>query len=461
MPAKILVVDDEARMRRVLQMMLEGSGYQVDLAEGAEKALARMKGSAFSLVITDMKMPGMSGLELLKEIKEADEDIPVIVMTAYGTIPTAIEAMKAGAHDYVLKPFDMEEMKAVVEKALEVEKLRRTSQYLQEELEAKYQFDNIVGESSQMKEVFRLISQVAPTKSTVLIFGESGTGKELIARAIHRRSPRAKQPFVVVNCAALPENLLESELFGHLKGAFTGAHRDRRGRFTLADGGTIFLDEIGAMSLGLQAKFLRVLQEKEFEPVGGTKSIRVDVRIIAATNQDLKKAVEEGRFREDLYYRLNVVPVHLPPLRERKEDIPPLTYHFLRRYSQELGKDVREISPEALESMLQYDWPGNIRELENAIERAMVLSKGSTLSVETLPLASAGREAEVSHENISYQEAKKVVLESFERRFFTRILREAGGNVSQAARRAQIDRKNLYQKMKELRINPKDYQRGG
>ena len=457
MPAKILVVDDEAKMRRVLQMMLEENGCQVDLAEGAEKALSRMKEVTFSLIITDMKMPGMSGLQLLKEIKKLDEGIPVVVMTAYGTIPTAIEAMKAGAHDYVLKPFDMEEMKTVVEKALEREKLLRRSQYLQEELEAKYQFDNIVGESSKMKEVFRLISQVAPTKSTVLVSGESGTGKELIARSVHHRSPREDQPFVVVNCAALPENLLESELFGHLKGAFTGAHRDRRGRFTLADGGSIFLDEIGAMSPGLQAKILRVLQEKEFEPVGGTRSIQVDVRIIAATNQDLKMAVEEGSFREDLYYRLNVVPIHLPPLRERKEDIPLLAYHFLRRYSQELTKGVSEISPEALGLMLEYDWPGNIRELENAIERAMVLSKGNTLSVETLPLVSSSQEAEVGDENISYQEAKKAVLESFERRFFTRILKEAGGNVSQAARQAQIDRKNLYQKMKELRLNPKDY----
>ncbi|MCK4261858.1 sigma-54-dependent Fis family transcriptional regulator [bacterium] len=457
MPAKILVVDDEAKMRRVLQMMLEENGCQVDLAEGAEKALSRMKEVTFSLIITDMKMPGMSGLQLLKEIKKLDEGIPVVVMTAYGTIPTAIEAMKAGAHDYVLKPFDMEEMKTVVEKALEREKLLRRSQYLQEELEAKYQFDNIVGESSKMKEVFRLISQVAPTKSTVLVSGESGTGKELIARSVHHRSPREDQPFVVVNCAALSENLLESELFGHLKGAFTGAHRDRRGRFTLADGGSIFLDEIGAMSPGLQAKILRVLQEKEFEPVGGTRSIQVDVRIIAATNQDLKMAVEEGSFREDLYYRLNVVPIHLPPLRERKEDIPLLAYHFLRRYSQELTKGVSEISPEALGLMLEYDWPGNIRELENAIERAMVLSKGNTLSVETLPLVSSSQEAEVGDENISYQEAKKAVLESFERRFFTRILKEAGGNVSQAARQAQIDRKNLYQKMKELRLNPKDY----
>ena len=457
MPAKILVVDDEAKMRRVLQMMLEENGCQVDLAEGAEKALSRMKEVTFSLIITDMKMPGMSGLQLLKEIKKLDEGIPVVVMTAYGTIPTAIEAMKAGAHDYVLKPFDMEEMKTVVEKALEREKLLRRSQYLQEEMEAKYQFDNIVGESSKMKEVFRLISQVAPTKSTVLVSGESGTGKELIARSVHHRSPREDQPFVVVNCAALSENLLESELFGHLKGAFTGAHRDRRGRFTLADGGSIFLDEIGAMSPGLQAKILRVLQEKEFEPVGGTRSIQVDVRIIAATNQDLKMAVEEGSFREDLYYRLNVVPIHLPPLRERKEDIPLLAYHFLRRYSQELTKGVSEISPEALELMLEYNWPGNIRELENAIERAMVLSKGNTLSVETLPLVSSSQEAEVGDENISYQEAKKAVLESFERRFFTRILKEAGGNVSQAARQAQIDRKNLYQKMKELRLNPKDY----
>ncbi|NOX97128.1 MAG: sigma-54-dependent Fis family transcriptional regulator [Nitrospirae bacterium] len=460
MPAKILVVDDEAKMRRVLQMMLEENGYKVDLAGDGEKASNKIKQSDFDLVITDMKMPKKSGLKLLREIRKVDEELPVIVMTAYGTVPTAIEAMRAGAYDYILKPFDLEEMKAVVKKALAVEKLLRRSRYLQEELEAKYQFEDIVGKSIKMQEVFKLISQVAPTKSTVLISGESGTGKELIARAIHFHSPREKEPLIVVNCAALPETLLESALFGHVKGAFTGAHRDRRGKFELADGGTIFLDEVGAMSLNLQAKLLRVLQEKEFERVGGTGSIPVDVRIIAATNKDLKKAIEEKTFREDLYYRLNVIPVYLPPLRERKDDIPLLAYHFLRRYNQELKKNIKEISPETLELMAAYNWPGNIRELENAIERAVVLGKGECLAANTLPLSLANGSASFrkTDDNLSYQEAKKEVLQSFEKRFLSKVLSKARGNVSRAARLARLDRKNLYQKMKELNINPKDYQ---
>jgi DNA-binding NtrC family response regulator len=406
-----------------------------------------------------MKMPGKDGLELLHHIRRIDEELPVIVMTAYGTVSTAVEAMRAGAYDYILKPFDLEEMRAVVGRALAMQKLLRQSRYLQEELEAKYQFEDIIGKSPRMQAVFKLISQVAPTKSTVLISGDSGTGKELIARAIHFHSPREKEPLIVVNCAALPETLLESELFGHVKGAFTGAHRDRRGRFELADGGTIFLDEVGAMSLNLQAKLLRVLQEKEFERVGGTGSIPVDVRIIAATNQDLKKAIEEGTFREDLYYRLNVVPIHLPPLRERKDDIPLLAYHFLRRYSQELKKDIKEIAPEAMELMLNYNWPGNIRELENAIERAIVLGTGERLSADTLPLPLAnGPALRNTAANLSYQEAKKEVLQSFEKSFFSKILSKAGGNVSQAARLARLDRKNLYRKMKELNLTPRDYQ---
>ncbi len=459
MPAKILVVDDEVKMRRVLQMMLEESGYQVGLAKDGEDALEKTKQAGFDLVITDMKMPGKDGLELLRDIRKIDEEMPVIVMTAYGTVPTAVGAMRAGAYDYILKPFDLEEMKAVVEKALAMEKLRRQSRYLQEELEAKYQFEDIIGKSAKMQEVFKLISQVAPTKSTVLISGESGTGKELIARAIHFHSPREKEPLIVVNCAALPETLLESELFGHVKGAFTGAHRDHRGKFGLADGGTIFLDEVGAMSLNLQAKLLRVLQEKEFERVGGTGSIPVDVRIIAATNQDLKKVIGEGTFREDLYYRLNVVPIHLPPLRERKDDIPLLAYHFLRRYSRELKKHIKEITPESLELMVSYDWPGNIRELENAIERAIVLGMGEHLSADTLPLPLAdGPVSKKTADNLSYQEAKKEVLRLFEKKFFSRILSQARGNVSQAARLARLDRKNLYQKMKELNLNPQDYQ---
>ncbi len=459
MPAKILVVDDKAKMRRVLQMMLEENGYQVGLAEDGEKALDKMKQANFDLVITDMKMPGKNGLELLRDLRKIDEELPVIVMTAYGTVPTAVEAMRAGAYDYILKPFDLEEMKVIAGKALAMGKLLRRSRYLQEELEAKYEFQDIVGKSPRIQEVFKLVRQVAPTKSTVLISGESGTGKELIARAIHFHSPRQKEPLIVVNCAALPENLLESELFGHVKGAFTGAHRDRRGRFELADGGTIFLDEVGAMSLNLQAKLLRVLQEKEFERVGGAGFVPIDVRIIAATNQDLKKATEEKTFREDLYYRLNVIPIRLPPLRERKDDIPLLAYHFLHRYNRELGKNIKEIAPEALELMLNYDWPGNIRELENALERAIVLGTEGRLSADILPLPLAeGLALKKSGPNLSYQEAKKEILQSFEKSFFSKILKETRGNVSQAARLARLDRKNLYQKMKELNLNPRDSQ---
>ena len=459
MPAKILVVDDEVKMRRVLQMMLEENGYQVVLAGDGEKALDKTGGGNFDLVITDMKMPGKDGLELLRDLRKIDEELPVIVMTAYGTVPTAVEAMRAGAYDYILKPFDLEEMKTVVEKALAMEKLLRQSRYLQEELEAKYEFQDIIGKSPRMQEIFKLVRQVAPTKSTVLISGESGTGKELIARAIHFHSPREKEPLIVANCAALPVALLESELFGHVKGAFTGAHRNRRGRFELADGGTIFLDEVGAMNLDLQVKLLRVLQEKEFEQVGGTGTISVDVRIIAATNQDLRKAIEEGTFREDLYYRLNVIPLHLPPLRERKGDIPLLAHHFLRRHSQELGKNIKDIAPEVLELMLNYDWPGNIRELENALERAVVLGTGESLSADTLPLPPANipGSGEIK-DHLSYQEAKKEFRQSFEKRFFGKLLKRARGNVSQVARLARIDRKNLYQKMKELNLHPRDYQ---
>ncbi len=447
----ILVVDDELKMRRVLQIALEEEGYSVAEAKNGEEAIKKISEAAFHLVIADMKMPVMDGMELLRRIRELDEKLPVIIMTAYGTVATAVEAMKQGAYDYILKPFDVEEMKLIVSRALNVERLVKEKEFQQEELKTKF---NIISASPQIQEVSELIGKVADIKSTVLICGESGTGKELVARAIHFGGKRAERPFIVVNCAALSETLLESELFGHVKGAFTGAHTDHRGRFELADGGSLFLDEVGAMSQALQSSLLRVIETKEFERVGGTRTIRVDVRIIAATNMDLKKAIGEGTFREDLYYRLNVVPIELAPLRERPEDIPLLAKYFLSLYSRELRKEIKEISPSAMKLLSSYDWPGNVRELENVIERAVVLARGKILQNKDLPLDLSLRK----WDNIkidSYQDAKKEVLESFEREFFTGILRATGGNITEAAKLSGMDRKNFYEKLKKLDIEPK------
>ena len=447
----ILVVDDELKMRRVLQIALEEEGYSVAEAKNGEEAVRKISKTAFHIVIADMKMPVMDGMELLRRIRKLDEKLPVIMMTAYGTVATAVEAMKQGAYDYILKPFDVDEMKLIVSRAIEVGHLIKEKEFQQEELKTKF---NIISASPQIKEVSDLIRKVADIKSTVLICGESGTGKELVARAIHFGGKRAERPFIVVNCAAISETLLESELFGHVRGAFTGAHVDRRGRFELADGGSLFLDEVGAMSQALQSSLLRVIETKEFERVGGTRTIQVDVRIIAATNMDLKKAIEEGIFREDLYYRLNVVPIELASLRERPEDIPLLAKHFLSLYSRELRKEIKEISPSAMKLLSGYDWPGNVRELENVVERAVVLARGKILQNEDLPLDLSLRKWDNDKVD-SYQGAKKEVLESFEREFFTRILRVAGGNITEAAKLSGMDRKNLYEKLRKLNIEPK------
>jgi two-component system NtrC family response regulator len=453
---KILVVDDELKMRRVLQMALEEDGYSVVLAKNGKEAVKKISEIPFRLVIADMKMPVMDGMELLRKIEKLNENLPVIMMTAYGTVATAVEAMKQGAYDYILKPFDIEEMKLIVSRAISVERLVREKTFQQEELRARYGFNNIIGISSQIRKVCEAIRKVADVKSTVLICGESGTGKELVAHAIHFAGERSERPFIAVNCAALSETLLESELFGHVKGAFTGAHADRQGRFELADGGSLFLDEVSAMSPALQASLLRIIETKEFEKVGGTRTIQSDVRIIAATNTDLKKLIQKGLFREDLYYRLNVVPILLPPLRERRDDIPILARHFLSLYSAELGKRIKEISPPAMNLLSGYGWPGNVRELENVIERAVVLVEGDTLGEKDIPLdLSFGKVDNTPTgpaRNLSYQEAKKEVIESFERAFFAKVIEAAGGNITQAAKLTEMDRKNLYEKLKKLNI---------
>ena len=446
MSANILVVDDELKMRRVLQIALEEEGYSVGEAKNGQEAIKMVGKATFHLVLADVKMPVMDGMELLERIKKLDERLPVIMMSAYGTVATAVKAMKQGAFDYILKPFDMDEMKIIISRAIDVERLIKEKEFQQEEMKSRF---NLIGVSQQMREVSELIRKVADIKSTVLVCGKSGTGKELVARAIHLAGNRAERPFIAVNCAALSETLLESELFGHVKGAFTGAHVDRRGRFELADGGTLFLDEVGAMSQALQSSLLRVIDTKEFERVGGTKTISVDVRIIAATNMDLKEAIREGTFREDLYYRLNVVPIELAPLREKPDDIPVLAEHFLSLYSREIRKDIKGISSSAMKVLSSYGWPGNVRELENVVERAVVLAKGRTLETEDLPLDLSLEKWDNSKAG-TYQDAKKEVLESFEKEFFTRLIRATGGNIAEAARLSGMDRKNLYEKLKKL-----------
>ncbi len=382
----MLIVDDERNYLIILQELLEDEGYEVFTADNAEEGLRKALELNPDVVVTDMKMPGMDGMTFLDRLHRSRPDIPIIMMTAYGTIEKAVEAMKTGAFDYICKPFENEEFLVVVSKALEHYRLICRNRELSEELKERYCFGNIIGKSAPMQRLYYTIERIAPSRATVLITGESGTGKELIARAIHYNSPRKDKPFVSINCGAIPETLLESELFGHEKGAFTGAVQRRKGRFEMAHEGTLFLDEISEMSPYLQVKLLRVLQEMEFERVGGMETIKVDVRIIAASNRDLKKEIESGRFRSDLFYRLNVVHIEVPPLRDRREDIPLLVRHFLEKYSGEAGRaGSMSVSQDAMRCLMDYSWPGNIRELENAIERAVILCSGSEITLGDLP----------------------------------------------------------------------------
>jgi len=382
----ILVVEDEKPLRIALCNVLQDEGFCILEAEDGKIALELMRDNRPNLIITDLKMPKVDGMKLLKRIKEIDQTLPVIVITAYGTSSTAIDAMKHGAYDYITKPFDLDEVLMTVKRALSHEALAMEVKSLKDELSEKYRIDNIIGNSSQMQEIYKTIGRIAESKATVLIQGESGTGKELVANAVHYNSLRKSGPFIKMNCAALPETLLESELFGHEKGSFTGAVTARRGKFEAAHGGTIFLDEIGEMSPMLQSKLLRILQDQTFDRIGGNQSITVDVRVIAATNKNLEEEVKKGKFREDLYYRLNVVFIQIPPLRNRKEDVIPLIEYFLRKYSSEVKSETIGISKAVVDILLNYDWPGNVRELENVIERSIVFSGGKTIVPEHLPV---------------------------------------------------------------------------
>lgn len=450
----ILIVDDEKALRVALCNILQDEGFEIMEAEDGKIALEMMRDHRPNLVITDLKMPRVDGMKLLKRVKEIDSQIPVIIVTAYGSSTTAIDAIKHGAYDYITKPFDLDEVVLTVKRALAHEALAMEVQSLKDELTEKYRMDNIIGNSSQMQKIYKTIGRVAETKATVLIQGESGTGKELVANAIHYNSLNKRGPFIKINCAALPESLLESELFGHEKGAFTGAVSARKGRFEMAHTGTIFLDEIGEMSPMLQSKLLRVLQDQTFERIGGNQTVQVDLRIIAATNKKLEESVKKGEFREDLYYRLNVVFIQIPPLRERKEDIVLLTEYFLHKYGSEAKFPTIRISQAAFDLLKNCDWPGNVRELENVIERAVVFSGGQTITPEHLPITlRPDKDSPVNYSPESENFHFKDIISDVEKNLIIKALNKANWNRSQAAQILDINRKLLYSKMKEYNIS--------
>ncbi|HET8733536.1 MAG TPA: sigma-54 dependent transcriptional regulator [Anaeromyxobacteraceae bacterium] len=463
----VLIVDDETNIRRVLAAMLKRDGYEATTAENGEQALAAMNRVPVDVVVTDLVMPRMGGLDLLKAVASAHPDVPVIMITAHGTVDTAVEAMKAGAFDYITKPFDQEDLRKVIVKAARAREL--AVQHVHPPA-SEGERPPLVGQSPAMRAVYDVIDRVADSPSTVLITGESGTGKELVAQALHRGSPRRAQPLIKVNCAAIPKDLVESELFGYEKGAFTGAVGSKPGRFELADGGTLFLDEIGEIPVEMQVKLLRALQESEFERVGGIKTIRVDVRLIAATNRNLETLIAEGRFREDLFYRLNVVPIALPPLRDRREDIPLLVQHFIEKYDRRLGKRVERVDEAALEVLVGYGWPGNIRELENVMERSVLFADGPLVTIAQLPEALRDRApgggrpvapvgaigSMAAPSGASMKDIVRQAQAELERTLISRALEETGGNVTRAAKKLQISRKSLQVKMKELGLRGTD-----
>ncbi len=457
--AKVLVVDDDKIVLRAASEILSREGYTVVAIDDAVEGLAAAKDPTIDVAVLDIKMPNLSGMDLLKAFKQSRADVEVIMMTAFATVETAVEAVKAGAYDYLTKPFEnIDVLSLAVARAAEKKALRDRTRVLEEALNVKHQFEDLVGQSQQMRSVFKLVETVSYSTATVLIQGESGTGKELVARAIHYRSPRKDKPFVAVNCSALTDTLLESELFGHMKGSFTGATANKKGLFEAADGGTIFLDEIGDIPPATQVRLLRVLQEGEVKRVGANDTIRVDVRVIAATNVDLSKAKEQGKFREDLFYRLNVISVQLPPLRDRPEDIPLLASHFLKIYAQKIGKKIAGISTGAVEALTTARWVGNVRELENVIERAVVLNTTEHIEVDDLPAEirsqqKGGGEVEVySLAHLPYAQAKKLAMRAFERRYLSALLEKSDGNVSSAARAAGVDRSNFRRLLKQYEV---------
>jgi DNA-binding NtrC family response regulator len=439
---KILVVDDEMIMRESLSGWLERDGHYIETASSGEEALNKLKATRFDILLVDIKMEGMSGMDVLRHVRDSDPDVAVIMITAYGSISSAIEAMKHGAYDYLLKPFDPNELGVIIEKIIENQAQALENLYLKEQYKDRIRFESMIGQSKPMQEVFDLIQNVAPMNSTVLITGETGTGKGLAAKAIHTNSPRSDGPFVVVNCGAIPEHLMESELFGYQKGAFTDAKETKKGRLELAHGGTLFLDEIGEISMRMQIDLLRVLEDRVFYRVGGTQPIEADFRVIGATNRNLQEAIKTGMFREDLYYRLNVISFKMPPLREKKEDIPLLAEHFLFRFSKETNKPIERIDRGAMDEMMLYEWPGNVRELENAVERAVVVGKGRALLPEDLPIFY--RDQTALPKNNSLREIEKTHI--------TQILSACRWNIAKSAKTLGIDRSTLYSKIKSYQI---------
>jgi DNA-binding NtrC family response regulator len=459
MNARILVVDDEEIIIRSCRRVLGDSGYEVETAQGGPEALKQVDIARYDVMILDIMMPGIDGLEVLRRVKESHPDIDVIMVTGLSQIETAVQAMKLGAFDYLPKPFDPDELKMIVARALERRQLMQENINLKSEVSSKYRFENIIGSSPQMQNVYRLIAKCAPTNSTVLLTGESGTGKELIARAIHYNSLRKDKSFVAVDCNSLSENLLESEMFGHVKGSFTGAVANKKGMFDLADNGSLFLDEIGNISMSTQAKLLRVIQEREFKAVGDTRTQAANFRLITATNKDLKSMVADGSFREDLFYRINIFPIHVPSLRERRADIPALAFHFLKVFGEELGKKVTEISEGAVNVLVNYDWPGNVRELENTIQRAVILATDKTIRrahLANIMDASSGPDIEVPKNGEELKQVKKAAreksVESIEKLFVLEALKRNAWNVTKSAEETGMQRANFQALMKKYQI---------
>ncbi len=448
---KIIVIDDEESMCKFMQIMLKKEGYDVVSTQSSKDALEKLKSSRFDLVIADLMMPEINGIELLSKVKSIDHDLSFIVMTAYASVDTAIEALKKGAFDYITKPFKVDELKITIKKSLEQKRITRENLDLKKQLKKEFSFDNFIGNTPEILNMKRLVEKVAQTDSTVLIQGESGTGKELVAKAIHYHSRRSDKPFVTINCAALPESLLESELFGHIKGSFTGAIKDKEGLIKVADGGTFFLDEIGVISKAIQVKLLRVLEEKEITPIGSTKPIQVDVRLIAATNADLEREVKIGNFRADLFYRLNVFPIHIPPLSKRKDDIKLLISSFIKRYCDRLKLNEKKITDEALKKLIDYSWPGNARELENTIERAILLAKDERIRISDLP----GGILDQKVVKLTEDRPHNPDLETIEKAYIFWILNQTGWQKAKAAQILGIDSSTLYRKIEKYGLREK------
>jgi DNA-binding NtrC family response regulator len=452
---KILVVEDDKGTRESLSEILEMEGYETKTAENGQRAMKFLGEDEYDIVLTDLKMPLADGMEVLKHVKKTAPETEVVIFTGFASIKNAVEAMKLGASDYVTKPLQVDDIKIKIQKALDHKRLKDENRALKRQLKTKYRFENLLGNHEKMLEVFRLIETVADSDSTILIHGKSGTGKELVAKAIHYNSHRHEKPLIPVNCGAIPEDLLESELFGHERGAFTGAVAMRKGRFELANGGTIFLDEIGDMSPALQVKLLRVLQEQEFERVGGTKSIRVDVRVIAATNKNLEEAVDEGKFREDLFYRLNVIPMHLPPLKERVSDIPLLAHYFLERFNKEKKKNIEDISPECMNILMNYEWPGNVRELENLMERLVILKQKGVVTPDDLPEKYIAAKKDRILPKIEIPEAGicfKTLVNEFEKKLIVQALDRSNWVKNKAAKLLNMNRTTLVEKIKKIDV---------